>query len=305
MDPIIGASLIGAGTSLLSGFFSNSAQESANAANIQLARENRAWQEQMWAKQNEYNTPAAQIERMRAAGLNPALMYSQGNVGNAGDVGSVATPQVQPVTGFARGLGAAGDTIANAMMQLEQVKQMRAQTKLLQARAQQTVNNTFEPYTYGQLMRAKIHALTGQGNYSDSRTAGQDIYNRYMPYLMNNQVRGGELSNSRLNLQMYLDVAKYQLDVANYELRKRMTDAQADYYYKLSSLAEQKYNFLETMNPQQIEEIQKKIAGIAANTNLTNKEVDWYDYKIMLQTIDRVLKGIDMATPDMVVPMAP
>ena len=36
-----------------------------------------------WNMQNEYNTPANQVQRMLDAGLNPNLFYSQGNVGNA------------------------------------------------------------------------------------------------------------------------------------------------------------------------------------------------------------------------------
>lgn len=305
MDPIIGAALIGTGVNLVSGLLGSKAQEDANATNIQLARENRAWQEQMWNKQNAYNTPAAQIERMRAAGLNPALMYSQGNVGNAGDVGSFATPSVQPVTGFARGLGAAGDMIANAMIQKEQVDQMRAQTRLLQAKAQQTENNTFEPQTYAGLMRAKVHALTGQGNYADARTAGQDIYNRYEPYLLSNQARHGELTNTRLNLQMYLDVANYQLNVLNYQLRKRMTDAQVEYYQKLSALGQQKYDFLGLYNPEQIQQIQKVIANYAARTDVSKKDLEWYDTNQYLKVLDRILKGIDIATPDMMMPIMP
>ena len=37
----------------------------------------------MWNRQNAYNTPAEQMRRLQEAGLNPNLMYGQGNVGNA------------------------------------------------------------------------------------------------------------------------------------------------------------------------------------------------------------------------------
>lgn len=39
---------------------------------------------EMWNLMNEYNSPAAQMERFRAAGLNPNLIYTQGTNGNAG-----------------------------------------------------------------------------------------------------------------------------------------------------------------------------------------------------------------------------
>lgn len=54
-----------------------------NKANRELAQA--AWQHDlnMWNLANEYNTPANQRARMEAAGYNPNLFYSQGNVGNA------------------------------------------------------------------------------------------------------------------------------------------------------------------------------------------------------------------------------
>jgi len=46
---------------------------------------------EQWNRVNAYNAPAAQMARYRDAGLNPALMYGQGNSGNAG---SIPTPDV-------------------------------------------------------------------------------------------------------------------------------------------------------------------------------------------------------------------
>jgi hypothetical protein len=40
----------------------------------------------MWNKQNAYNSPQAQMQRYQDAGLNPALMYGQGNSGNASNM---------------------------------------------------------------------------------------------------------------------------------------------------------------------------------------------------------------------------
>lgn len=49
---------------------------------------------EFWNMQNSYNTPAAQMERFKAAGLNPNLMYGQGNNGNSSPI---STPDVQPL----------------------------------------------------------------------------------------------------------------------------------------------------------------------------------------------------------------
>ena len=46
-------------------------------------QKNRAFQEKMWNMQNEYNKPINQMARFKEAGLNPNLIYGQGNAGNA------------------------------------------------------------------------------------------------------------------------------------------------------------------------------------------------------------------------------
>lgn len=53
--------------------------------NLVTGKQNRAqrkWQEKMWNKTNEYNSPVMQMQRFKEAGLNPHLIYGQGNNGN-------------------------------------------------------------------------------------------------------------------------------------------------------------------------------------------------------------------------------
>lgn len=266
MDPIIGASLISAGGNLLGGLFNASAQSSANRTNIQLQREQQSWNELMWQKQNEYNTPAAQIQRMREAGLNPALMYSQGNVGNAESVKPVSPASVQPVTGLGVGVASAGDAIADGIMKLEQVKQMRAQTRMLQAKADQTVASTLTHEDYTNYLRAKIGLTNKQSELADSKVAFQDIYNTSLPGLLYNRKRQGELSNQKLQVDMALQAAQLSL----YRQKVFLTKAQTQYYLSAVKLAAQKYNFLEAMNPHQIQKVLNEL-------QLQSKNIEWFD----------------------------
>lgn len=48
-----------------------------------------------WQRETEYNHPAAQMERLKAAGLNPHLMYGQGTTGNT-SASVPNTPKAQP-----------------------------------------------------------------------------------------------------------------------------------------------------------------------------------------------------------------
>ena len=51
--------------------------------NQMLARQQNQWNLEQWNRENAYNSPLAQMYRLRQAGLNPDLMYGQGTTGNS------------------------------------------------------------------------------------------------------------------------------------------------------------------------------------------------------------------------------
>lgn len=59
-----------------------------NKANMQLAEYSYQKDYEQWLRETEYNTPLNQMKRYQEAGLNPNLIYSQGNPGNS----SVSSP---------------------------------------------------------------------------------------------------------------------------------------------------------------------------------------------------------------------
>lgn len=61
--------------------------------NKQLQDQQNQFNLDMWNLQNEYNSPQAQMKRYEEAGLNPALIYSQGNPGNASSAPVQGVPQ--------------------------------------------------------------------------------------------------------------------------------------------------------------------------------------------------------------------
>lgn len=126
--PGAGIPIIGAVADVITGGMQNQANiEAVNNTNYYNAIENqknRDWNLKMWQMQNEYNTPAAQMARDKAAGLNTNLMYSQGNTGNAGPVAasspvkfqapSVTIPQVMPLIQAIQGMELQNEQIAKA-----------------------------------------------------------------------------------------------------------------------------------------------------------------------------------------------
>ena len=80
--PLIqGASTVG------TGFMGYKSQQQTNSMNQKIAREAQAFDLNMWNLQNQYNAPTAQMDRLRAANLNPNLVYGSGNV--TGNISSV------------------------------------------------------------------------------------------------------------------------------------------------------------------------------------------------------------------------
>lgn len=60
-----------------------------------LAEQANAHEIAMWNMQNQYNTPSAQMARFAEAGLNPMLIYQQGNPGNASSAPTTHVPDAQ------------------------------------------------------------------------------------------------------------------------------------------------------------------------------------------------------------------
>jgi len=70
----------------------------ANEANQQLQEDTQNWNEKMWNMENKYNTPQAQMDRFRDAGLNPNLVLGQGGMTSGNSTGppqSVPPPRME------------------------------------------------------------------------------------------------------------------------------------------------------------------------------------------------------------------
>jgi len=135
------AAAISGGSSLLGGMLNSNAQREQN-------RHSELWSERMynrqyqdnirfWQMQNEYNSPQAQMKRFQDAGLNPHLIYGQGNSGNASPVQTpdVQTPQFRsPEPGNA--IMGGGLAFINAIYDLDikaaQADNLKAQNGVIQ-----------------------------------------------------------------------------------------------------------------------------------------------------------------------------
>lgn len=123
------AGLISAGSSIASTGGNVLATHMTNKSNQRLADQSYAYDTDMWHKSNLYNSPEAQMERLKRAGLNPNLVYGTGAVGNtSGQLPKYNAPKMEaPQIQFN-----AADAITayqNVKMQSAQINNIEQDTK--------------------------------------------------------------------------------------------------------------------------------------------------------------------------------
>lgn len=143
MTPLVAASLVGAGSSILGGLLGSISNSSTNAANMKLAKYQYEKNLEMWNLQNEYNSPVKQMERLKEAGLNPNLVYGNGSVvGNTtSDAPSYNPPTLSSYQGWSGALDNAVRSVKTAHeMQLMQTQNDNAvaQTGLINSQIKNT-----------------------------------------------------------------------------------------------------------------------------------------------------------------------
>lgn len=118
--------------------------EEQNRANMNLAQYQYSTQVDMWNRANAYNTPAAQMQRFKDAGLNPNLIYGQGNAGNspnvlpqyhAPDVNMMKSPLVNIPAALSayQDMSIKGAQLSNLKAQNENIQQDTANKAVQQA----------------------------------------------------------------------------------------------------------------------------------------------------------------------------
>lgn len=142
--PLVLGGIIAAGASLAGNVIGSSAQNKANQTNIDINRENNAfnaeqaqiqrnWQEKMWGMNNAYNSPNAMISR----GLNPFVQGSAAMAGSrspasGGAAASAAPPpSVQAFRPDFSDIGAALASMAQARAAMMNAEQNVATTPFL------------------------------------------------------------------------------------------------------------------------------------------------------------------------------
>lgn len=147
--------IAGAGLNALS-------QHITNAQNRRQADYAFRQQQQAIQRQNEYNSPAQQVLRMKAAGLNPSLAYGADGsmVGNQADI-----PAYNAIPAEAPSIGNVGSTIADAIRTGVEVKDLERRQALAVADIALKDAQSFQATTSGDLNLASKEEILNLMGY--------------------------------------------------------------------------------------------------------------------------------------------
>ncbi|MBV3878019.1 hypothetical protein, partial [Bacteroides xylanisolvens] len=128
--------------------------------NLNLAKLRNQWNIDQWNRENAYNSPASQMARYKAAGLNPDLIYGQPNL-------SAASPEMTS------GDGSLPTDVSNLANK-------------------RTIGDIVSQAASTRLTNAQAKLAESQADKTDAETVGQTINNDWLPKLLKGQTEINE-----------------------------------------------------------------------------------------------------------------
>lgn len=218
-----------------------------NQFNERMAIQQRNWQENMWNKENAYNTASAQRQRLEEAGLNPYLMMNGGSAGVAQSAGTGASASssgsavMQPFQADYSDIGASiGNIFQYELMQSEK-SQLQGARQLADAKAMETLSNidwgklTDETRNYLKstgLARAQLGYAKEQQEVDNMAMTGLIMRAQHSGMLLDNESKG--ILNKYLDQQQQLD-----LNVKAADYYQRMSSGYLSYAEAKKAIAEE------------------------------------------------------------------
>lgn len=271
------SSAITAGAGLIGSMLGFGGQTDTNSTNLQAVREtNQAQRElaeyqyeknlEQWHRENEYNSPSAQMSRLAQAGLNPHLVYGNGNaITPSAKSPTYEAPKLQAYHQDASALGVLGkgfaETVNNTVENYLKVQMQHAQLTQMQYQNEYTKQMTKNKGIEESILNVKQLGELLNNTDKEQKIAYQKLINEWYPKVAKATLENTEASTANLNATEDKIKADTQLAIAEtaaQEAAASLNDAQRQVAYKL------------------IEKYSKEIEGIAADIRLKNEQAAYY-----------------------------
>lgn len=263
-----------------------------NQFNERMAIQQRNWQENMWNKENSYNTASAQRRRLEEAGLNPYLMMNGGSAGVAQSAGSGASASssgpavMQPFQADYSGIGSSiGNIFQYELMQSEK-SQLQGAKQLADAKSMETLSNidwgklTDETRDYLKstgLARAQLGYAKEQQEVDNMAMTGLVMRAQRSGMLLDNEAKG--ILNKYLDQQQQLD-----LNVKAADYYQRMSSGYLSYAAAKKAIAEEALAAARARGQEISNKVSFRIAEsqIAANIAANESSAAFYNEELRL-----------------------
>lgn len=235
-----------------------------------MAKYQNEFQRALWQENNAYNTPAMQMERFKAAGLNPNLIYGKGTPGNA----TMSTAaRVQPA-----------DARFSAPVNLSNALNAYFQTRLLKAKVgQEEAKEVRDKWLYTQKTEKEViigAKMEGGKLQKYKQTVEVD------PAYMRNYVANEHLTKSK-EYQVWENIELMNSRIEQIDVSNTYTRANTDFIKFKTQLNKEGF----TLN----DDIQYRMAYSAMTENGTKPFPVWS--KTAIASAAAFGAGLKVATP--------
>lgn len=190
--------------------------EKARAHNLMLAELQNKWNVEQWAKENEYNSPSAQMARYAAAGLNPNLIYGQSNTSAqlSGSLSSGAPASPADMSAYGRKGSPVGKALENLdPFMYEQLRGMQLENDKKQA----DLNNQNLDSEFNKWLKT-VDPYTNDDSPFAKSIAGRRAWLEYHNLVLDNDIRDVDLSIREFD-------ESFKRQSSQYLLRKMSSEA--------------------------------------------------------------------------------
>lgn len=263
-----------------------------NQFNERMAIQQRNWQENMWNKENAYNTSSAQRQRLEEAGLNPYLMMNGGSAGVAQSAGTGATASssgsavMQPFQADYSGIGSSISNIFQYELMQSEKSQLQGARQLADAKAMETLSNidwgklTNETRNFLKstgLARAQLGYAKEQQEVDNMAMTGLVMRAQHTGMLLDNEAKG--VMNKYLDQQQQFD-----LNVKAADYYQRMSAGYLSYAEAKKAIAEEALAAARTRGLNISNEVASRIAEsqIAANIAANEASAAYHNEELRL-----------------------
>jgi urease gamma subunit len=276
------AGITGAGANTLSTLSTNRAQRRWNEAMYNRQREDALAD---WARTNEYNSPLNQMARLKAAGLNPHLIYG-------GGPGNVSSP-VRSSDAKTWNPQAPAFNFGQIVDQFMQSKQAGASIDVMQEQKQK--------------IKAEVNQIDANTLRILADTTGKDISNKYLAQNIESQIANRDAGTQKLATDTAIALDRNEREALRNSKNLEYTTQQIiESKQRVSKSQQEIENLKEAKNVLIQEGVLKKIEAMHQQMGIDNSftTTEWliaqfiYDPKAGVEKINQYIKALEFISKE-------